>query len=638
MTHDMSTTPRQPIRVLVVDDEEPVRQAYRKILSASVASADRLARHDLRARLFNQDTDKNRMPVTSAPSTRFEVVFCGGAKEAIEVVRASQDLGQPFAVVFLDMRMPPGPDGAWAAEKIRELDVEIEIVICTAFSDVDPAELSQRVPPEDKLFYLQKPFHPHEVRQIAIALGHKWSAERRITKLAFFDSLTGLPNRMRFHQVLSDALDAAMPCGETHAILYLDLDNFKRINDTLGHGVGDELLRHMADRLREVCGGTDVVGSVPMHTRLADVARLGGDEFAVLLRGVASAEEACSFTTRVIHACRQPVRLSAHELLVTPSVGIAMYPADGADVETLCRNADLAMYFAKRQGPGRFALYNQTMNSGGLKRLTLEIQLRNALSRNELSLHYQPQVNLATGLTESLEAQLRWTNSDLGAVPPADFIPVAQETGLMLPIGEWVLRTACGHAKEWHDGGLRAVRVAVNISGVQFAQRDFPALVATVLRESGLAPELLEIEIAELLVMQDEMWAAQAFVELKRLGVSIAIDNFGIGYSSFGRLRDLSVDRLKIDRSFINRVQSHPDDRALVTAIIKTAQTIGIGVVAEGVEDFSELLHLQEANCEQAQGSLLSRPLPAAEVQAFLMRLAENEATGRTMRLRAMMK
>lgn len=208
----------------------------------------------------------------------------------------------------------------------------------------------------------------------------------------------------------------------------------------------------------------------------------------------------------------------------------------------------------------------------------------------------------------------------------------------MLPIGEWVLRTACGHAKEWHDGGLRAARVAVNISGVQFAQRDFPALVATVLRESGLAPELLEIEIAELFVMQDEMWAAQAFVELKRLGVSIAIDNFGTGYSSFGRLRDLSVDRLKIDRSFINRIQSHPDDRALVTAIIKTAQTIGISVVAEGVEDFSELLHLQEANCEQAQGSLLSRPLPAAEVQAFLMRLAENEATDRTMRLRAMMK
>ena len=208
----------------------------------------------------------------------------------------------------------------------------------------------------------------------------------------------------------------------------------------------------------------------------------------------------------------------------------------------------------------------------------------------------------------------------------------------MLPIGEWVLRTAGGHAKEWHNGGLRAARVAVNISGIQFAQRDFPALVATVLRESGLAPELLEIEIAELLVMQDEMWAAQAFFELKRLGVSIAIDNFGTGYSSFGRLRDLSVDRLKIDRSFINRIQSHPDDRALVTAIIKTAQTIGIGVVAEGVEDFSELLHLQEANCEQAQGSLLSRPLPAAEVQAFLMRLAENEATGRTMRLRAMMK
>jgi diguanylate cyclase (GGDEF)-like protein len=403
----MPITPRQPIRVLVVDDEEPVRQSYGKILSTPVASADRLARQDLRAQLFKQGAGENRVPVATAPPTPFEVVFCGGAEEAIEVVRAAQAEGRPFAVAFLDMRMPPGADGAWAAEKIRELDVEIEIVFCTAFSDVDPAEFSQRVPPEDKLFYLQKPFHPHEVRQIAIALGHKWSAERRITKLAYFDSLTGLPNRERFQQLLSDALDAAVPRGETHAILYLDLDNFKRINDTLGHGVGDELLCQVADRLREVCRSDVVRSVVTLGNPPADVGRLGGDEFAVLLRGVTGPEDACSVAKRVIHALRQPIRLSAHEILVTPSVGIAMYPADGADVDTLCRNADLAMYFAKRQGPGRFALYKETMNSSGLKRLTLESHLRNALSQNELSLHYQPQVNLATGRTESLAHIIR---------------------------------------------------------------------------------------------------------------------------------------------------------------------------------------------------------------------------------------
>ena len=328
------------------------------------------------------------------------------------------------------------------------------------------------------------------------------------------------------------------------------------------------------------------------------------------------------------------MRLSAHEILVTPSAGIAVYPADGADAEMLCRNADLAMYFSKRRGAGQYALYQETMNARGLQRLTIEAQLHNALAGNELSLHYQPQVHLGSGLVSGLEALLRWTNVELGSVPPVDFIPIAEETGLILPIGEWVLRTACSQAKAWHDEGLQAGRVAVNVSSIQLAQGNFASMVATVLRETGLPPELLELEVTESLVMQDEARAQQIFAELKQIGVSVAIDDFGTGYSNFGRLRGLSVDRLKIDRSFVHRMHSDPDDRALVSAMIKMAQTIGIEVIAEGVEDFSQLLHLQEEHCDQAQGLLLSRPLSVADVGEFLKRHVESQETSRTVRLR----
>jgi EAL domain-containing protein (putative c-di-GMP-specific phosphodiesterase class I) len=292
------------------------------------------------------------------------------------------------------------------------------------------------------------------------------------------------------------------------------------------------------------------------------------------------------------------------------------------------------MYFSKRRGAGQYALYQQTMNARGLQRLTIEAQLRNALARNELSLHYQPQVHLGSGLVSGVEALLRWTNVELGPVPPVDFIPIAEETGLILPIGEWVLRTACKQAKAWHDEGLEAGRVAVNISNIQLAQRNFGSMVATVLRETRLPPELLELEVTESLVMQDEARAQQIFAELKQIGVSIAIDDFGAGYSNFGRLRGLSVDRLKIDRSFVNGMHNNPDDRALVSAMIKMAQTIGIEVIAEGVEDFSQLLQLQDEHCDQAQGFLLSRPLPVADAREFMKRHAESQETGRTVRLR----
>jgi diguanylate cyclase (GGDEF)-like protein/PAS domain S-box-containing protein len=461
------------------------------------------------------------------------------------------------------------------------------------------------------------------------------SAEARIRRLAYFDTLTGLANREHFYDRLESALDFAKRHGRQLALLCIDLDNFKRINDTLGHSVGDELLRMMASRLREALRCNDLPArGTPARVSDDDLSRMGGDEFMVLLPDIDGPDQAGIVADRMVHTIIKPMLLARHETMVTPSLGIAVYPTDGEDLETLVRNADLAMYFAKRQGPGRIAFFDPAMNAGALKRLTVEGELRGAIAANELSLHFQPQFNLGTGHIYGMEALLRWTNAELGAVPPSEFIPVAEQTGLILTIGEWVLRSACAQAKAWHEERLPVARIAVNVSGLQLSQRGFPELVATVLRDTGLPPELLELEITESVIMQNEGGAKQVLEELKALGVEIAIDDFGTGYSSFGRLRDFPIDRLKIDRAFVQRVQSCGEDRAIATAIIAMAKSLKLDVVAEGVEEFAQLLVLQEERCPVAQGFLLGRPLPAAEALQLLRRLAHNTDGTRTQRLK----
>jgi diguanylate cyclase (GGDEF)-like protein len=543
---------------------------------------------------------------------------------------------QPFAVVFLDMRMPPGKDGVWAATQIRELDPAVEIVICTAYSDTDPCEIGSYVPPEDKISYLQKPFHPHEVRQMTIALASKWRAERRIVKLAYFDTLTGLPNREQSRTRLVGALESAKQNGRSLAVLYLDLDNFKRVNDTLGHAAGDQLLCVVAERLRSSLRyGADSDANGPAGSpRAGDIGRLGGDEFLVLLPNLRSTVDAGGVAERLILALREPIQLASNSLVVTPSVGIAIYPQDGSDAETLLRNADLAMYFSKRRSPGTHAFFDVSMNATALQRFTIEEQLRGALERNEFSLQYQPQFDVRTGGISGVEALLRWTNAELGAVPPAEFIPVAEETGLILAIGAWVLRQACQQAQAWRAEGLPVQRMAVNVSGRQFALAEFTGQVAAILQETGLEPAVLELEITESVVMADEVWAEKAISQLKQLGISLAIDDFGTGYSSFGRLRNFAVDRLKIDRSFVTSITECSDDRAIAAAIIAMSRSLRINVTAEGVENFPQLAFLQEQDCQDAQGFLLSRPLQADATRELLRRASEVGDASRTQRLK----
>ncbi len=621
------------IRVLVVDDEPGIRDAYRQVLAQSDVSQEVEGFRELRSRLFKNTPAKSRAKGRSH-STTFEPVFCDQAPAAVAAVKEALAHNQPFAVVFLDMRMPPGPDGVWAAAHIRELDPAVEIVICTAYSDADPSDIGGLVPPEDKLSYLQKPFHPHEVRQMTIALGSKWRAERRIVRLAYFDTLTGLPNREQSHNRLVRALQAAKENDGTLAVLYLDLDNFKRVNDTLGHTAGDELLRLVADRLRNSLRDRvdTAIPGAGAGARLGDIARLGGDEFMVLLPSIRHAADAGGVAERLIEALREPMQLDANSLAVTPSVGIAVYPQDGTDAVTLLRHADLAMYVAKRRSPGTYAYYDASMNAIALHRFTIEDRLRGALARNELSLLYQPQFDVRTAGVSGMEALLRWSSAELGVVGNAEFLPVAEETGLILPIGAWMLRTACLQAKSWRAEGLAVQRIAVNVSARQFALAEYPSQVGAILQETGLDPAMLELEISESVVMADESWAERTINQLKKLGVSLAIDDFGIGYSRLGRLRNFAVDRLKIAGSFV----TSGDDRAIASAIIAMSRSLRINVTAEGVENYPQLAFLQEQDCQDAQGFLLSGPLPAEEARALLKRSGECGEGSRSQRFKAL--
>jgi diguanylate cyclase (GGDEF)-like protein len=627
------------IRVLIVDDEADVRDAYRHSLRQSGAGATSTGFRDLEARLFNKAERTPSPATTRAHSTTFDPVYCNQADAAIVAVENALAQNQPFAVVFMDVRMPPGKDGVWAAARIRELDPAVEIVICTAFSDVDPTDIGSIVPPEEKLSYLQKPFHSHEVRQMTIALGSKWRAERRIVRLAYFDSLTGLPNREQSHIRLAGAIVSAREHNGMLAVLFLDLDNFKRVNDTLGHSAGDELLCLVATRLRGAlrCGET-TGADCSDHMRPGDVGRLGGDEFVALLPNLRDADDARIVAERLISALREPMQIAKTTLVVTPSVGIAVFPQDGADAESLLRNADLAMYFAKRKSPGSFAFFDGSMNAAALHRLTIEGRLHGALEREEFYLEYQPQFDVRTGGISGMEALLRWTSDELGPVPPSEFVPVAEQTGLMLAIGEWVLRTACRQAKAWHDAGLPMGRMAVNVSGKQFAQADFPDLVAAIVRDTELDPCALELEITESVVMGDEDWAEKAITQLKAIGILLAIDDFGTGYSSFGRLRNFAVDRLKIDRSFVSRINEGGDDRAIAAAIIAMSRALRINVTAEGVESFPQLMFLQEHDCQDAQGFLLSKPLSLDDANELLQRLADIGAGSRSQLLKAIIR
>ena len=444
-------------------------------------------------------------------------------------------------------------------------------------------------------------------------------AENRIRTLAYYDTLTGLPNREFFKENLNRAISLAKRYDRKGSLLFLDLDNFKRINDTLGHKVGDLLLVNVGERLRKSTRATDLVNRPGAVAENDNLARLGGDEFTVLISEIRSVEDASAIASRILDCFSKPFHLSGHDMVISPSIGVAVFPDDGEEVDTLLQNGDMAMYSAKRDGKNAFRFFNASMNEAAQKRLLMENQLRKALEKNELSLHYQPQKDMVTGRISGVEALLRWSNSELGQVPPGEFIPLAEETGMIVKIGEWVLRTACIQAKTWRTRGIPLERMAVNVSVHQFVQTGFPELVARILSDTGLEPEALELEVTESLLMKDAESAVRTLNELKALGIQLAIDDFGTGYSSLSYLKQFPIDRLKIDRAFVNDINIDPNDAAIAMAVIAMAEKMSLRVTAEGVENEEQLGFLKAKHCDEIQGYHLSRPLAARETEQFLI-------------------
>lgn len=429
--------------------------------------------------------------------------------------------------------------------------------------------------------------------------------ESRLTHLATHDVLTGLPNRTLFNDRLEQVLAHGKRADKLAALLFLDLDRFKGINDSLGHNIGDELLKVVADRLRKCLRKEDTL------------ARLGGDEFTLILPFLHHAEGASMVAQNILYALEQPFSLSGHELYISGSIGIALFPLDGDSVGELVRNADTAMYAAKNQGGNSYQFYSEKMNSRAASRLGMETQLRHALARGELALHYQPQVDFASQRIVGVEALVRWQHPEFGQVPPSVFIPVAEDTGLIVAIGEWVLRSACIQGRIWQEEGFD-ITVAVNLSARQLTHSDLFGTVSSILNETGFKPCLLDLELTESMVMEKSAEMIEILHQLKELGVRISLDDFGTGYSSLSYLRRFPIDTIKIDRSFVQDITSETDGGALASAIIAMAHSLKMEVIGEGVESAEQLSYLRAHRCDVFQGYFFSRPVPRESVTSML--------------------
>ena len=795
---------RAQARILVIDDNAIVLESFRETLANNDAAPALEALETLGTTLFGSDAAID--PPGHALRPTFDVDLVPDGAQGCRCVLDAVRQGRPYAVAFVDMRMPGGWDGMQTIEALWRADPGIQVVICTAYSDHSWDDITARLGRSDRLLILRKPFEAIEVLQLASSLSRKWhlqclqearlteleekvearvaelsranrtllmltqcnetlvradseaellqaicrhivqvggyrlawvgfarhdearsvepvahagtdrdyvdnlhltwgsdacrqgvggaairegcpkvarrisadtvfapwrddalsrgfascialplqhrsetfgtlsiyseeadafdaeetrllveladnlaygitslretqqrrTFERELERQASFDMLTGLPNRHLLNDRSAQSIAQAKRSGQRVAMLFLDLDDFKYINDSCGHAGGDALLRAVAARLQAMVRESDTV------------ARWGGDEFVILLSGLAQAEDVRNVAQKVVAAFAVPFMAAGQELHVTASLGISLYPEDGRDSETLLKHADAAMYRAKEHGGNGLQFYDREMEAQAEERVAMHGALCRATQRQEFELHYQPQVDLRSGRIRGVEALIRWRSPGLGMVAPDRFISLAEETGLIVPIGEWVLRTACAQAKAWHAAGHAGLQVAVNLSARQFRQQDVAGLVRDALAESGLAAKYLELELTESVLMKDGEAVAHTLHQLKAMGVSLALDDFGTGYSSLSYLKRFPIDVVKIDRAFVRDVTVNADDAALTRAIIAMARSLNMSTVAEGVETLGQLSFVIGNGCDAMQGYYFSRPLPVDEMTALL--------------------
>lgn len=552
---------------------------------------------DFSRRILVVDDDPiARLIARSALETEgYEFEDAATGTEALEAwTRSRPDL------VLLDIMMPQMNGFEVCAEMHRRGGAETPpVLMVTGLEDEDAVSRAFAVGARD---LINKPLHAAVLCQRVRRLVDASDAERKVEQLAYHDTLTGLANRTLFTDRLGNAVARARRNGTRIGLMILDLDNFNVVNDTLGHAAGDRLVQQLSERIVTCARDSDTV------------ARLGGDEFAFVLEAPAAPVDVASVANRVLEAVRRAVQLEGREVITTGSLGLSMFPDDATDVAGLVRFADTALQGAKADGGDCSRFYTAQMSVTAMRRLLLESNLRQALERDQLRIHYQPQYELSSGQVIGVEALIRWQHPELGVVPPADFIPIAEETGMIVPIGEWVLRTVCQQGAVWHAAGAPCLRLAVNLSGRQLRSSNFPSVVESILRETGVPPHLLELEITESSLVASSGPVIDNLYILRDMGVQLAVDDFGTEYSSLRYLKDFPVHALKIDRGFMSGVPDDSADVAIVEAVLALAAGLGLRAVAEGVENDSQYNFLVERGCREAQGFLMARPAPADAV------------------------
>jgi diguanylate cyclase (GGDEF)-like protein len=729
---------KNDFKIIVIDDNPDIHHDFIKILTTqgSMHALDVL--HD---KMFGKKEDETSL------LPKFSIDTASQGQEGLEYVKTAFEKNTPYSLAFVDIRMPPGWDGIETIKHIWEIDKDIQIVICTAYSDYTWEETVEHLGKKDNLLILKKPFDNISVRQLACALTKKWqlqqdtrrytsslkrqvddrtlslqqslslikatlessdegilvinneggivnynkklcalwdipksiidsksenevkkfmltkvenadefgawlaslhkteemvnldviqlkdgkifdcysqpqkvndsivgrvlnfrditeriTLEKELQHQAQHDALTGLPNRIFLLEKIRESIKDAEEKNSSFSLMFIDLDRFKLINDSLSHAAGDELLKQTAARLQTIMREGDML------------ARLGGDEFVLLLKDLKSLDDAINKANEFVKIFQTPFTIADRAVMVTASIGVSVYPQDGKSAEELISNADAAMYHVKESGSNNFQFYTAEMNERSLEKLDNEMQLRQALNKNELFLCYQPEFHLEKEKLIAVEVLLRWNHPQRGVLLPIDFIPLAEETGLIVPIGEWAIRTACKQNKKWQEQGFPPIRVAVNISLQQIKQQNLVSTVKSILEETGLKPEYLELELTENIVISS-LEVMRVVAELKELGVAISIDDFGTGYSSLSYLKKLPLDRLKIDCSFIQNIKSDKDDEVIIRAIISVAKNLNLEVLAEGVETQNQINFLKKQNCDEIQGYYYSKPLTVEELE-----------------------
>jgi diguanylate cyclase (GGDEF)-like protein len=602
MTPSLVVTNR---RILIIDDTPSIHEDFFRILSPDSASVLSLACSE--EALFG--TAQPARPTFSLDSA-----YQG--QEALKLVERALAEGRPYAMAFTDMRMPPGWDGLKTIEQLWRVDPHLQIALCTAYSDYSWETMAKHLELDDQLFILKKPFTALEILQMANALTWKWQMARnamaktlsielgnearaqellRISHLLQYDLLTELPNST----LLGDRLTQSSLLSKRHnkqlAVMFLGLDRFKRINNALGYPIGDEMLKLVAQCLVNTVRQSD------------SVFRYGSDEFVLILADILHPMQTKGIAEKVLTALSVPHHIAGHNLSVTASLGISIYPDDGEEALALLKKAETAMRSTKERGPNDFSFFIEDMNQRAREQQYIESGIRLALERKEFVLHYQPKLDLESGKIVGAEALIRWLHPLRGWVFPADFIPIAEDSGLIVPLSKWVLREACQQARTWQVSGLPPICVSVNISVIDFRQRGFLEGVQQVLEDTGLEPSLLELEITESVLMQNIDSTIAILKTIKEMGVRLAIDDFGTGYSSLSYLRHLPIDVLKIDQSFVCNLNTDSNDAALVSAIISLGKSLKLNVIAEGIETNEQFEFLKAHQCEGGQGYYFSK-------------------------------